>query len=427
MKFSSILIKEILYHKIYITLSILSRIFLVSVFISTGAFINIYDQQAKLLADIESGKISKAGRNLEDSYRKGTLKYSYNLIILSCEESYNQWINSGESTFFFDDSEISKLANSKLIWTRHLMPLLQQSIFWKEQGHNIYIIGTKGEMPSSYGGNQKSLISIINPGEIFLGYQIALETDSQIGDSFLFNGKEYKVAKIQSQRGNRDDLSIWLDLKEVQTILNLPNQVNATMALECVCASENVLSAQQLIQEEVQKVLPGFKVVTMSKRAISRRELRSVAGQKVNELNNALLLSQIKESKQRKRNGQYIQLISTSLLVLIASVLLFNFSTISSQYFSTYKKIGFSKKMLSYLLFVRTLFISLLGLVGGLILAFTLIYLFLSFFTLEINSNSLWNPLTWFPFGAFISSILMVFFLDVFGILFLVLRSKFDD
>lgn len=418
--------KELLFYRKPVLFAFLSRVLLVSIFICCGAFVLIYNTQADFLAEMEISQMMDAGASLEDGYRKGTLKYSYNLVILPNQDSKQQWLETGESPTFFSDQEISKLASSSLIWIRHLLPILQQKYYWEEKGVSLFLVGTRGETTNDHGRGKKPLVPLIAESKAILGYQVAQMAALSVGDRFILKGKEFSVSSIYPQRGSRDDLSLWVDLKSAQEILEKPGLINAAMALECFCAHSGTEAAEIKIQKELSRYLPGYQVVTMSKRSLSRRDLRSTIESQVNLLQNNLLQKRLDQSIARSQAIELFQLLAGAILVILALVLFYSFSVSAASNYSKLSNLGFSKLRLMFIFFIRTILISIIAIFSAVLFSTLVIFLFLAIFMIDVTIPGIGSPLNWFPLTGLIYSFGTVFFLDLAGVIIIFIRRRSD-
>jgi predicted lysophospholipase L1 biosynthesis ABC-type transport system permease subunit len=95
------------------------------------------------------------------------------------------------------------------------------------------------------------------------------------GDRLVLCDRTFQVSALQPQRGNQDDITLWIPLAEAQQILKHPGQINAIMALECNCATERLAS----VRAEIAKTLPDTQVIEFSSSALARVEARNRAAQ----------------------------------------------------------------------------------------------------------------------------------------------------
>ena len=139
----------------------------------------------------------------------------------------------------------------------------------------IILTGIKGEVPFLHKNPKEPMLVAIPKGSIILGYELHKSMQIEPGDKVKLNGKYFVVTKCNETRGNRDDITVWIDLAEAQEMLDKKGKINAIQALKCHCAG-NSLAA---VRKEVHSVLPGTKVIEKGSKVLARAEARDRAAQ----------------------------------------------------------------------------------------------------------------------------------------------------
>ena len=93
-------------------------------------------------------------------------------------------------------------------------------------------------------------------------------------------GREFTVNRCYAERGSKDDIGVWIPLKDAQELLGKAGQINAIMALECVCVGN---SAIDRIRAEIAEVLPDTKVIELGTKVLARSEARASVGKRRSE------------------------------------------------------------------------------------------------------------------------------------------------
>jgi putative ABC transport system permease protein len=137
----------------------------------------------------------------------------------------------------------------------------------------------------------KPMVEPVPPGTITLGYELHRSMDVKVGDKVTLMGKDFTLHVCHKERGNKDDITAWIYLSEAQELLNKPGQINAILALECLCIGEDALPK---IRKEIADILPGTQVIERGSEAIARAEART----KVAEEGLAMI-----EKERRHREG----------------------------------------------------------------------------------------------------------------------------
>jgi cell division protein FtsX len=114
-----------------------------------------------------------------------------------------------------------------------------------------------------------------------------------VGQKVQLMGREFTIHKCYPRRGSKEDIGVWIPLKDAQELLDKPGQINAIMALECVCVGN---SAVERIRAEIAEFLPDTRVIELGTKALARSEARADARQET-----IRALEQEKEARSQLR------------------------------------------------------------------------------------------------------------------------------
>jgi len=104
---------------------------------------------------------------------------------------------------------------------------------------------------------QRKAIDTLYSEDCLAGSQVAQRLKLSANSTVKIMGKEFKVVKILSETGTVDDDRIFANLKDVQTLLKLENQVSAIEIMGCCNAiSEGLLG-------QLRNILPDTRVTTI--------------------------------------------------------------------------------------------------------------------------------------------------------------------
>ena len=96
--------------------------------------------------------------------------------------------------------------------------------------------------------------------------------DIKVGEKVDLMGRQFTVHACHKERGNKDDITAWIYLAEAQQLLDKQGQINAILALECMCAGVDALPK---IRKEIAAILPGTQVIERGSRVLARYEART--------------------------------------------------------------------------------------------------------------------------------------------------------
>jgi ABC-type lipoprotein release transport system permease subunit len=105
-----------------------------------------------------------------------------------------------------------------------------------------------------------------------VGYELQRSLGLEVGQRVRLMGREFTIHKCYPCRGSKEDIGVWIPLRDAQELLDKPGRINAIMALECVCVGN---SAIDRIRAEIAEFLPDTKVVELGTKALARSEARA--------------------------------------------------------------------------------------------------------------------------------------------------------
>lgn len=260
---------------------------------------------------------------LEDDYRIIMRNMGYNVLILNSEQSITELEREGYATTYLDYEDVWKIAESGMKTLNHLLPVLQQKIYWAERNTDIFLTGIRGQVPVySKPGHltddfeyRSPIMERVPEGKADLGEEIAVSLNLRPGDIINIKGEEFEVNRVYSRRGTRDDLSVWIPLDKAQSILARPGLINGILALECVCAMEMLGQ----VSEEVTAILPHTKVFEFSSLIAARADVR----QRASDLHKEILHAEITHQMELRHEKERLASIIIVLLLAGASVWIF--------------------------------------------------------------------------------------------------------
>ncbi|MBN2241733.1 MAG: ABC transporter permease [Acidobacteria bacterium] len=271
MNILSLVVKEILHRKFSFALGVAATLIATASVIGAIVLLRTHDLRTAAILHAKEAELLERMDKLQDDTRKSMLKLGFNLVILPEDQNLADWYANDYSTKYMPESYAERLAESDIVSIRHILPSLQQKIPWPERKRTIILVGTRGEVPNAHLSPQKPMVQPVPSGNVILGYELHRSMDIGTGDRIRIMGKTFTVRDCYSERGNKDDITAWIDLKEAQELLGKPGRINAILALECLCTG-NSLPA---IREEVAAILPGTQVIEQESRAVARAEART--------------------------------------------------------------------------------------------------------------------------------------------------------
>ena len=210
-------------------------------------------------------------KNLENDIRKSMKGLGFNVYLFSNQEPIEAIKERGYSIKTLPQAYANKLADSKVVTINHLLPQLARRTEWKEQNRNIMLIGVAGQVPMAHRNHMKPIMQPLEPGTVFLGYDLHKPLGIKVGDDVTINGTTYKVAKTYPSRDFRDDGTAWIHLAEMQKLYNLEGKISSIKCLGCNCASADRVGT---IRKELEAIIPDVQIIEVGSKALARAETR---------------------------------------------------------------------------------------------------------------------------------------------------------
>lgn len=291
MNLRRLILREIAHRKLNFALGMLGVAAATACLVAEMALLRKHDLVTEKILSAKEVETQNMMRKLEDDYRKIMLKLGFNVLILPYGQSLNDLQNDEAPLRFMPEDYALKLANSKVATINHILPVLTQKVKWPERQRKVILTGVRGEVYIQ-SAQQKPLRDAVPPGHIAIGFELHQSLNLKLGDNVSFMGRSFKISQLVEERGNTDDITIWMDLNEAQQLLGRPGQINAILALECNCSADRL----DKIRAEIGALLPDTRVIELASQAITRAEARQRAASQA-----AASLAHEKAARQQMR------------------------------------------------------------------------------------------------------------------------------
>ncbi|MCK5137399.1 MAG: FtsX-like permease family protein [Bacteroidales bacterium] len=364
MNISTLVIKEMKRRKLNFFLGLLSVVFAVTTVTGALTMLQVHDHKTNEIITEKEAETHERMALLEDDYRKIMKKLGFNLLILPKDQNISDLFANDFASKLMPESYVDSLAASRSMLIRHLLPSLQQKIEWPEKRRTIILIGIRGEVPFLHKDPKEPMMIAVPKGTMVTGFELHDKLGLKQGDEVELLGRKFKVGKCNEPRGNKDDITIWINLQEAQELLNKQGKINAILALKCFCSGGN----QAQVREEVQSVLPGTQVIERGSKVFLRAEARARAAK---EAQDAIQAEKRHRNKLRNQLEKFASILVP--LVLLSSVLWITFLFIGNvserkSEIGILRAVGVKEKSIMRLFLLKALLIGIFGAVIGYLL-----------------------------------------------------------
>lgn len=206
---------------------------------------------------------------LENEARVFAKSLGFNIFICHEAQDLPTFYAHDRNTHFLSMEDTRRLARSDFALLNHHLPFLRQRYPLPAFKGEVIIAGLEGEIYIKR-KFQQPLEVRIEPGQVQLGHTVATRLKKEAGHSLQVGGKNYQVTHVRKQLGTKDDLMLFMNLGDAQTLLDLPGKVSGILALSCNCAAGNL----NPIRRGVRAFIPHAEVVEFAVRARARQRAR---------------------------------------------------------------------------------------------------------------------------------------------------------
>ncbi len=298
MQLLRLVLREISYRKGGFCLGVISASVAVASLVGDLAILREHDSRTEQIIAAKEAETRAKMAVLEDDYRKITKELGFNVLILPQDQSLNDLFAEGYASHFMPEEYVERLARSRLVTIQHLLPSLQLKLKWPEFERTILLDGVRGEVPILHADSKQPMLDPVPEGTLVLGWELHRSLKLKVGDTVKLLGREFAVGKLYPERGTKDDITVWISLKEAQQLLHQPGRINGILALECVCAADSLPK----VRAEIGAVLPDTQVIEFQSQTLARAEARQRAAV---EARDAVLREKENRAKLRQTRAEF--------------------------------------------------------------------------------------------------------------------------
>ncbi|MEQ6120481.1 FtsX-like permease family protein [Reichenbachiella sp. MALMAid0571] len=244
-----IILKELKYRKANFSLALLALVLAVALFVS---FFTL-------------------GQALKKETIRLTRDMGFNLSIIPEATDMNDYWISGYSKVTMPQEYIKSLVQFKDLSYAHLTATLHHTIQWKDK--DVILTGVSPELEVEGNRKKTPMLFLVPENSVYLGFELATQFGVSPGDSIDVLGKQFFVEKTLVETGSQEDIKIYMDLPELQKLVNMEGRINEIKALNCLCLAEGV-DPTEYLRKQLGQVLPKAKVIVNKTIANARKQQR---------------------------------------------------------------------------------------------------------------------------------------------------------
>jgi ABC-type lipoprotein release transport system permease subunit len=367
-----IAVREIRFRALNSFLSVAAIALAVGILTSTLFLFRGYDADSERAIMEKEEAVEARNAEMMDEYRKITKGMGFNILILPKGQRLADLYAEDFASKYMPEEYAQRLADAQVMSVRHLLPSLQQRIVWPEKRRTVILMGVKGQVPLLHRNPRKPIMQPVPAGSAILGHEIATDLGLTTGDKMTLKGRTFTVEQTHEARGNKDDLTVWVNLAEAQEMLDKKGLINAILALECRCVADGELPNIGKIRAELAAVLPETQVVEFMSKALTRAEARHEAVVAAKEALEQEENHRMALREERQRIAGILVPLAVVAAALIITFLTYGNTRDRRQEFGVLRAIGLRSSHLMIMLLEKALIMGFLGALVGYISAFLL-------------------------------------------------------
>lgn len=171
---------------------------------------------------------------------------------------------------------VKRLAGTHGIMADHYVATLEKKIEWR--GREVLLTGLLPEVHAVDAPSTKAPMGFqIKPGSCLVGSALAKSLNLQPGQTLEVLGKKLKVTERLAEDGSKQDVRLYANLRDVQSMLKMPDRINQIQALGCLCAGATLDD----LRKQMGAVLPDTYVAELRTIATARSQTRKMVEEHV--------------------------------------------------------------------------------------------------------------------------------------------------
>ena len=268
MTISRLVVKEILHRKLNFGLGLLSVAVAVGCLAGSLTLVKLHDARTHTILEQKRVETQEKMRVLENDVKRAMQKLGFNIVILPKDQNLNNWYADDYGAKYMPEEYLSRLEQSEIVTIEHLVPRLRQKVKWPETNWTVILAGTtdKSVNPAVDANENDLALELVPRGKIVLGYEVQQGLGLNVGDRIRFMGSEFLVHKCHKELGTEDDMTVWVNLREAQELLDKKGSINEILAFECRSAWSDLPK----VRAEITRILPDTQVIEKASNVLAK-------------------------------------------------------------------------------------------------------------------------------------------------------------
>lgn len=266
----TMLIRELAYRKLGTLMGLLGVAIAVSLLVGMLVSLEIHAARSEAIIRQKQEQTRASMKAMEADVKAAMHHLGYNVYLLPKDQPLGDWYADDYASKTMPESAGEALAKTTDLFDRFL-PRLRQKIEWTEKKWTVILVGVGQEqILDTSVCPDTPLVTPIEPGTCAVGYELHQSLNLRPGDTVAVQGTEFRIERCDPERGTKDDITIWMNLQDLQKLTGHPDRINEILAVEHLA----VWGRPQELQQRLTKVLPDCQVIEVASETMSRAHAR---------------------------------------------------------------------------------------------------------------------------------------------------------
>lgn len=261
-----IIVSELRYRSLSSSLGILAFAVAMGTLMGTLSMLRAHEQEQGQILDDKEADLKARMESVQRDVRAAMAKLGFTLTIIPRGQDLGDWYSTDYAARTMPEEYVDRLLQPDVRTIASPVPQLRRRLKWPETGWTVIVIG-RGNVPSFVApGIARHIVTPGPGGSVLLGHEIHRGLGLERGESVELLGRRFRVESCLDEKGNKDDITVWMTLRDAQSLFGEAGKVNEILAVERPAAWAD----PGAVREELSRVLPRTQVVEEKSMAVAR-------------------------------------------------------------------------------------------------------------------------------------------------------------
>lgn len=262
---SKMVLGEVLYSGVGFVLGVAAFLGAVAVVVGMLTLLRTHQGETRqMLAQKEADVLGRSAE-AEAGVRRAMEKLGFNAVILPRDQNLGDFYALDYAAQTLPEASATELRKAGVQTLQRLVPVLRMRFEWPEHKRVVLVAGVSDDAKDLPEEDRDRFVEPVAPGSVSLGREIHTSLGLHVGNSIEIQGRRFAVAKCDRERGDKDDVTVWMNLRDAQALLGQKGRINEILAVQ----APEVWNDLPRVREEIAHLLPDAQVVARSSKTVT--------------------------------------------------------------------------------------------------------------------------------------------------------------